>query len=109
MAYTPTFWKGVTMFTCTSIFTVLGFWVQNRLLETYGQDRRARLCQPPAPSATARARARANLWRPLVRPQEAQEMKRAIKAIREEEIRRINDGHIQENVRGRRDRPDEGT
>lgn len=50
MAYTPTFWKGVTMFTCTSIFTVLGFWVQNRLLETYGSKIEAR---PPLPAAGA--------------------------------------------------------
>ena len=45
MSYTPTFWKGVTMFTCTSIFTILGFLTQNKLLATYGSKIEARTPQ----------------------------------------------------------------
>ena len=42
MSYTPTFWKGVTMFTCCSVFTVLGFWTQQKLIDTYGSKLKAR-------------------------------------------------------------------
>ena len=31
-----TFWQGVTMAVCTSVFTGIGFWLQNKLLKENG-------------------------------------------------------------------------
>jgi len=70
-----TFWHGATMAAFTSVFTVLGFWLQTRLLEKHGNFL-----------------------------EEQYQFKKSMRELRDQEVRNLNDGNLPENVPGRRPR-----
>ena len=87
-------WNGAIMVFFTTSFTALGFWVQGKVLHSYGDILEVR--QPPAAWAPRHADGC------VCNVQKQHQFKRDITRIRDEEIRQINEGHVQENIRGRR-------